>query len=115
MCYVIGSVPSSLCTSVLHTLNVLPGNSGITCAALCISSIASTNVPSTVCIPSQDRGLCGFIAATNVNSLTVYTSWSCITLGLLSTNPCSWSQGIGCNGNTVVSINLVSVGLTGNA
>ena len=93
-------------------------NLGISCAPLCLSSVPSGNlfVPSTVCVYPQDYGLCGLIAATNIQSTSGYGQWSCSNLGYTSTNPCAvpvW-PGLSCNGINAVSINFGSVGITGN-
>ena len=65
---------------------------------------------------SQDNGLCGLIAATNINGVTGYSQWACSSAGYTSSTPClspMW-PGVTCNGVNVVSIILENVGLSGN-
>ena len=57
-----------------------------------------------------DNALCGFIAATSVQS--VKTMWSCSTNGLTSNDPCTWSSVV-CTNDVVVSIVLNGLQLTG--
>ena len=62
----------------------------------------------------QDTGMCGFIAATNMESL--FSEWSCTVGGLTSTDPCvSGSEwpGVICAGGVVTELNCTSLGLTG--
>lgn len=58
-----------------------------------------------ICTSNQDKGLCGLIAATTVQ--TTNTEWSCNSTGFTTTNPCAvgnvWT-GITCVGNDIVSI-----------
>ena len=89
-------------------------NVGITCAPLCVSSVAAV-VPSNICVYPQDNGLCGLIAATNIQSISGYSQWSCTTAGYTSSTPCLspvW-PGLSCVGVNVVSVTVNSVGLTG--
>ena len=74
-----------------------------------------------MCVPNQDNALCGLIAATNIYSLAGYNKWNCTSQGLTSTNPCAnpvWPGIIcgisGITNNSVISIILGSLGLTGN-
>ena len=114
----IGAIPNTFCQ--LHSLSYLyitnnGLNSGITCAPLCVSSVANHVVRSTVCVYPQDIGLCGLIAATNIQSISGYSQWSCTTGGFTSTTPCLspvW-PGVTCSGTVVVGINFDLVGLTG--
>ena len=72
-------------------------------------------VPSTLCPTNQEIGLCGLIAATNIQTISGYSQWSCTTGGYTSTAPCTspvWA-GISCNGIDVVSISIGGVGVTG--
>ena len=58
---------------------------------------------------AQDNGLCGIVAATNIQS--IYSNWSCTTAGSTTTNPCTvpvWN-GVGCSGNTVTQISVINV------
>ena len=95
-------------------------NTGITCAPACLSSITSGNVyvPSTVCpMPTnQDNALCGLIAATNIQTISGYSQWSCTTLGISSVAACTapiWA-GVACSGSNVVSITAANIGLSGS-
>ena len=107
----LGMIPYGIClVTNLQSFNT--GIDGVTCSPLCVSSISSTSVPSTVCLYPQDNALCGLIAATNIHSLPGYSQWSCSTAGYTSTNPCTW-PGLTCNGMNVVSINLNNIGLNG--
>ena len=59
--------------------------------------------------------MCDIIAATNIQSISGYSQWSCTTGGFTSTAPCTspvWN-GLVCTGNNVVSITLNNFGLTG--
>ena len=106
--------------SSLQYLDVINGgsNPSVSCAPACVSSVTTKSVPATVCpVPSsQDIGLCGFIAATNIQSISGYSQWSCSVFGISSAAACTapiWA-GITCSGGNVVSIIAVSVGLTGS-
>ena len=114
----VGSIPISICL-VTHLTNLQmiynSSNPGIKCAPLCVSSVTSRTVPSTICVFPQDNGLCGLLAATNIHSISGYSQWSCATGGYTSTLSCLsplW-PGVTCNGVDVVGINLLSLGITG--
>ena len=92
-------------------------NVAVTCSPLCVSSVNSRSDPSSVCVYPQDNGLCGLIAATNIQSFASYTQWSCTTAGYTTTTPCLspvW-PGLFCNGINVVSIDIVDLSLTGTS
>ena len=116
--FIPGMIPSSLCQlTKLTRLNVTGGGSnvGLTCTPGCLSFISSSNliVPSQLCPSNQDIGVCGLISATNIQS--VYSQWSCTTLGVTSTAPCSspvW-PGLGCSGTNIASIILNGFGIAG--
>ena len=109
-------LPNSLCQLSLNFLWITnSGNHGITCSPVCVSSVYNRVVPSTICVYPQDVGLCGIIAATNIQSKSGYSQWSCTTRGYTTSTPClspKWS-GVTCNGINVVGINLTSSGITG--
>ena len=109
-------IPNNLCqnTNLLSVAFTISAHSGLTCAPLCLSSISSNApyIPSTVCVYPQDNALCGLIAATNIQSVSGYSQWSCSTAGYTSTNPCTW-PGLSCNGMNVVSIYINNIGLSG--
>ena len=114
--YELGMIPYGIClVTNLQSFNT--GIDGVTCSPLCVSSISSTSVPSTVCLYPQDNALCGLIAATNIHLVSGYSQWSCTTAGFTSTNPCSQYSGVwlglSCNGMNVVSINLYGLGISG--
>ena len=116
-----GTIPNSVCflSSVTDfEINDGGSNPAITCSAACLSSvpIAGRAIPSTLCVYPQDAGLCAFIAATNIQSITAYSQWSCTTAGITSTNPCGSSvwQGVTCSGVNVLSIRMSGIGLIGN-
>ena len=49
---------------------------------------------------------CDIVAATNIQSVALFSLWSCTTTGVTSSNPCSapvW-QGVICSGSNVISI-----------
>ena len=96
----------------LSILYVFPGNAGVMCAPTCLSSVANTTLPSTLCVTEQDRGLCAFIAATSISTFISTSMWSCTSMGLAATNPCTWN-GLTCAGNVVTQIALGSSGMTG--
>ena len=116
--FCLGSIPYSACgLPNIHTFDITASgsNPGITCAPLCVSSMAQNTVPSTTCIYNQDAGLCGFIAATNIHTISGKTMWVCVAPGVTATNPCSplWG-GLVCSGNSVVSISISGIGLSGS-
>ena len=60
--------------------------------------------------------MCDIIAATNIQSISGYSQWSCTAGGVTSTTPCSapvWN-GLGCSGSNVVFISISSTSLRGN-
>ena len=118
----LGSVPNTFCQlSSLKDLYLTYSstNPGITCAPLCVSSITSANlyIPPSICVYPQDQGLCGMIAATNIQSISGYSRWSCSVIGYTSSTPCLspvW-PGISCIGIDVIAITISNLGLTGDA
>ena len=111
----IGALPNAICS--LDNLYTVQTNINLfTCAPSCLSSVTVLSVPTNICPPNQDGALCGFIASTNIYSLSGYSQWNCTAFGFTTTNPCSlpvW-PGIGCSvDNNVISIGLNSVGLIG--
>ena len=61
--------------------------------------------------------MCDIIAATNIQSISGYSQWSCTTGGVTTTTPCTspvWN-GLTCSGTTIISIYLGTIGLTGDA
>ena len=59
--------------------------------------------------------LCDIIAATNIQSISGYSQWSCTTAGVTSTAPCTsplWN-GIACTGNSIIVVSISNNGLTG--
>ena len=111
----LGSMPSAMCQ--MSSLTYLFGieNAELTCSPLCLSSLSYHSVPSTVCVYPQDKGLCAVIAATNINSKSGYSQWSCTTAGYTTTTPClapAW-PGLSCSGINVVSISIPNIGISG--
>ena len=115
---IVGTVPSTLCDitglTKLH-ITIYGTNPLLTCAPLCLTTVTTRSLPSTVvetCPSAEDDGLCGFIAATNIASISNYDEWSCTTDGVTSTDPCAggsvWT-GIEC----VNFIQLSSLSITG--
>ena len=95
------------------------GNSGLTCAPLCLTDAGSSlnKLPSTVldsCPTLQDDGLCALVAATNISMINNYDEWSCTTMGFTSTDPCmtGWT-GVSCTSNVVTGLLLDSIGIVG--
>ena len=121
ICIVVGNVPSSLCDiPVLNYIYITRYNSNplVRCASLCLTTVNQRILPSTVfetCPSIQDYGLCGFIAATNIESLTNYNEWSCTTGGLTSTDPCNIAKwtGVTCMNGFINSISLNVSNMTG--
>ncbi len=62
----------------------------------------------------QDTALCSIVAATNIRS--VKTQWSCTAASATSTAPCTsgaeW-YGLICSSNSVISIDISNLALTG--
>ena len=115
----IGAIPNTICQIISLTalyITYSGTNPGVTCAPLCLSSVTTHAVPSAICPSNQDIGLCGLIAATNIQSISGYSQWSCTTGGYTSTSPCTspmW-PGVSCVGSNVVSMNIGSLGVTGS-
>jgi hypothetical protein len=59
--------------------------------------------------------MCGFVAATNIASISGYNEWACDTTGHTTTDPCTgpWT-GITCTGTDVTYMNVNSKGVTGS-
>ena len=115
--YFVGVIPDSICQlGSLNTFQVTSGgNTGITCAPACVSSIPIHSTPSTVCPTNQEISLCGLIAATNIQSITGYSQWSCTTFGHTSTVPCNspvW-PGLICSGGNPISMSVNGLGISG--
>lgn len=128
-----GTLPSQLCTlTQLNTVFIwdnggsLSTNPHITCTLSCLSSKNGmvNNIPAglTECSSSSgtptatDIGLCAFIAATNIASISVYSAWQCTSAGTVSTQPCTasavWS-GLTCQGSQVVALSITGHSVTG--
>ena len=113
----LGTVPSSLCEIASLTKLYITKDSTnplVTCAPLCLTSVTTKYLPSAICPSSQESAICSFIAATDIESISTHTMWSCTTDGITSTDPCSpaWS-GVTCSGGSIVSLDLNSVGVAG--
>ena len=116
----IGAVPSTLCDLSLTSISL--SSNHLTCAPSCLNSISyfyssyygGSNGDVSVCPSIQDKGLCGIVASTNVGS--IYSEWSCNTLGIPLTNPCNvtsmWPM-LSCDYDEVVGISNFS-GFTGS-
>ena len=60
-----------------------------------------------------DRGLCGFIAATEVYKETGGgNSWTCYQNGTLAGDPCKWS-GTSCSGKVLVALDMSNLNVRG--
>lgn len=124
-----GSLPSQFCgISTLTALNIWYNggpNAAITCTRSCLSTKMGSysapaslpECPATTISLSTQRGLCAFIAATNVASVSGYSSWACDVYGQVTTQPCNggtavWPGITGCSSNgdvTALSINSKSI------
>lgn len=105
-----GEVPAELCAVSVLTGLFMDG--GLSCYAGCLTSVSPTTGGAPKCAPSaQEVGLCGFIAATNVQSVSPYTDWACDVSGYPATDPCAW-DGIMCSGHAVV--NFIVTGTVGS-
>ena len=62
----------------------------------------------------QDSGLCGIIAATNIQSVPGYSQWSCTSDGITAFDPCItlWPAA-SCNGYNVTSLSFYNIGFSG--
>ena len=83
----------------------------LTRSPICLTTVADRIIPPNY----QEAALCGFIAATNIESISTKTMWSCNTDGVTTTDPCQatvWS-GVSCDGGFVTSINASTIGVTG--
>ena len=102
---------------ILYLTNI-GSNPLLTCAPSCLTTVSIRTLPTTVietCPSAQDDGLCSFIAATDIETISSKTMWSCTTDGLTTTDPCVatiWS-GITCDGGYVDSITLDNLGIIG--
>ena len=66
-----------------------------------------------ICHSFQDSAICGFIAATNVESM--YSDWSCNVTGLTFTDPCmipNW-PGVSCTDGYVGHMGVGATQLAG--
>ena len=119
-----GNVPSVLCAipsllSVNLTLNPM-----LTCYDECLPNAGLSELDTgdaVQCAPYAEieaSALCGFVAATNISSISVTTTWQCNSSGYPVTNPCgldgapTW-QGINCEAGKVVYLNLLNTGVNG--
>ena len=112
--HITGTVPSSFCKlTTLTSIHISYDNSNplVTCAPLCLTTVSSRSLPSTIletCPSFQDDGLCSLIAATNIGYLTNYDEWSCNRDGFTITDPCNatmWN-GVTCMDGFINSISL---------
>ena len=89
-------------------------NAGITCYAVCMTSISSLYTSGSICPTSQDQALCDLIASTNIASKSGSNQWSCDSSGFPSSDPCvvMW-PGLTCSNGAVVSMNLNDLGIVG--
>lgn len=125
-----GTVPSSFCALTnLGTLGIWASgrsstNPAITCTRSCLSSKINMNYmsslpmcPATTISLDTQRGICAFIAATNIAS--IYSTWACDVYGQVITQPCTggtitWLGIKGCSSNgDVTAINLSGKLLSG--
>ena len=84
----------------------------LTRSPICLTTVADRIIPPNY----QEAALCGFIAATNIESISGYEEWSCTTSGIPSTDSCAataWS-GVTCDSGLVIDIGLNGFGLAGN-
>ena len=114
-CYDTGTIPSSLCDiGTLTFLHITDSASNplLTRSPMCLTTVTDRIIPPNY----QESAICGFIAATNIESISTHTMWSCNANGVTSTDPCSpgWS-GISCSGSAVDNLGLGNIGLTGLA
>jgi len=72
------------------------------------------SVPLVAAQTSQDIGICAFVAATDIASITNYDEWACGTSGLTTTDPCAgpWT-GVTCAAGVVDVVDLTSEGISG--
>ncbi len=118
----VGTVPASLCGIENFNYDGLYlYESGLSCYADCLSSLMEMvhfNIDGNAqrCSYYQDSALCGFVAATNID--TVYEEWSCDANWKTTTDPCgdgeigSW-RGIECVDGLISSLVLSSVPIHG--
>jgi hypothetical protein len=90
-------------------------NSLISCYADCLSTVTTLVTSGYDCPTTQDIGMCGFVAATNIASISGYDEWACDTTGHTTTDPCTgpWT-GITCTGSAVTYMSVNNKGLTGS-
>jgi hypothetical protein len=112
----LGTVPSGLCSISGLTKFDFSFNPLISCYADCLSTVTTLVTSVYDCPPTtQDIGMCGFIAATNVASKSGYDEWACDTTGFTSSDPCvgPWT-GVTCTSSAVTNMTLYNEGLTGS-
>ena len=115
-----GAVPNSLCgVTSLTSIEVGP-NTGLTCYPTCLTSAPVTGFTGVTagCPTDQENGLCGFIAATDIQVTSGYSQWACDVSGYPSTDPCAaggavW-PGLVCNGVMVEGIGISNVPFAGS-
>lgn len=123
----IGRVPEELCRSsssstTMMMVELSAHSNPLECYADCLQSMVSHLRMGKVLTCRrlrEQQGLCDFVAATNIASLTGFAKWKCSASGELSSAPCAsasrlrW-KGIICGADgDVVGLNLRGIGLTG--
>ena len=115
---IVGVIPNEFCYLTLDTLE-FQVNDDLTCYPTCLSSV--TNLVSgsiasggACAATSQDIGVCSLASSTSISTAPSYSDWSCVSDAYPSSDPCLWN-GITCSvgTNTIVSIDLESLSLTG--
>ena len=76
--------------------------------------MVTLSAPSAVCPTNQEIGICGLIAATNIQSIAGYSQWSCTTLGHTSSNPCSAPVWPGMTCGAYATLSLGGIRLSGS-
>ena len=85
------TIPSQLpSVSPTATPSFIPSATPTTIPPTAIPTITPSFIPTAApTVITQDNALCGFIAATNIGSVSGYSMWTCTVNGFTSTNPCS--------------------------
>lgn len=122
-----GILPSQLCTMTQLTSLYIwyaggsSTNPHITCTRSCLSTktgMSYAPAGMSQCPTAMDIGLCAFIAATNIASISGYSAWQCTAAHTVVTLPCDggttvWT-GVSCSSTgDVMGIALNAVGISG--
>ena len=116
-----GSVPNSFCNlgglDLIDFAGIAPP---LACFPACMSTVTTlaSGGATEGCPTDQENGLCGFIAATDIQVTSGYSQWACDVSGYPSTDPCAGGAvwpGLTCAGAAVpTGVDFDGVALSGS-